>query len=117
MGVPTTPTCSSEEDNPVVLSNEFPLAHFRYHQGDQPWSRKIPSGGADVYPRTGRAEHGEEIFNLIEGSKTQRLHVWPQGHGAGIDEAMTAAATAKGWIGACSVPSFKKADRWHVETY
>ena len=35
----------------------------------------------------------------------------------GIDEAMTAAAAAKGLDWAELRPQLKKADRWHVETY
>ena len=58
-----------------------------------------------------------EIFAMIENPKTHVYMCGLRGMEPGIDEAMTAAAAAKGLDWAELRPQLKKADRWHVETY
>lgn len=63
------------------------------------------------------AEHGEEIFNLIEDPATHVYMCGLRGMEPGIDEAMTTAAAAKGLDWTVLRPQLKKEERWHVETY
>ncbi|NQV09777.1 MAG: ferredoxin-NADP reductase [Cyanobacteria bacterium] len=113
MGVPTTPNLLYEEDFQSYLA-EFP-DHFRYTKAISR-EQKNPSGGR-MYIQDRVAEHGEEIFNLIEDPKTHVYMCGLRGMEPGIDEAMTTAATAKGIDWSALRPQLKKADRWHVETY
>ena len=59
----------------------------------------------------------KEIFSMIENPKTHVYMCGLRGMEPGIDEAMTAAAAAKGLDWSELRPQLKKADRWHVETY
>ena len=54
---------------------------------------------------------------MIEDPKTHVYMCGLRGMEPGIDEAMTAAAAAKGLDWAELRPQLKKAERWHVETY
>ena len=62
-------------------------------------------------------ENSEEIFNMIENPKTHIYLCGLKGMEPGIDEAMTAAATAKGLNWSELRPQLRKAGRWHAETY
>ena len=75
-----------------------------------------PKGGR-MYIQDRVLENAEEIFALIENPKTHIYLCGLKGMEPGIDEAMTAAATAKGLVWSELRPQLKKADRWHVETY
>ncbi len=113
MGVPTTPNLLYEEDFQSYLA-EFP-DHFRYTKAISR-EQQNPSGGR-MYIQDRVAEHGEEIFNLIEDPKTHVYMCGLRGMEPGIDEAMTRAAEAKGINWSELRPQLKKAERWHVETY
>jgi ferredoxin--NADP+ reductase len=63
------------------------------------------------------AEHGEEIFTMIEDPKTHVYMCGLRGMEPGIDEAMTKAAEDKGLKCSELRLQLKKAERWHVETY
>ena len=54
---------------------------------------------------------------MIEDPKTHVYMCGLRGMEPGIDEAMTAAAAAKGLDWSVLRPQLKKAERWHVETY
>jgi len=75
------------------------------------------SKGGRMYIQDRVLEHADEIFALIEDPKTHIYLCGLKGMEPGIDEAMTAAATAKGINWAELRPKLKKEDRWHVETY
>jgi ferredoxin--NADP+ reductase len=54
---------------------------------------------------------------MIENPKTHVYMCGLKGMEPGIDEAMAAAAAAKGLDWSELRPQLKKAERWHVETY
>ena len=113
MGVPTTANLLYEDDFQSYLA-EYP-DNFRYTKAISR-EEKNPSGGR-MYIQDRVAEHGEEIFNLIEDSRTHVYMCGLRGMEPGIDEAMTTAAATKGLDWATLRPQLKKAERWHVETY
>lgn len=113
MGVPTTANLLYEEDFQSYLA-EFP-DHFRYTKAISR-EQQNPSGGR-MYIQDRVAEHGDEIFTLIEDPKTHVYMCGLRGMEPGIDEAMTKAAEAKGINWSELRPQLKKAERWHVETY
>jgi ferredoxin--NADP+ reductase len=113
MGVPTTPNLLYEEDFQSYLS-AYP-EHFRYTKAISR-EEKNASGGR-MYIQDRVLEHADEIFALIEDPKTHVYMCGLKGMEPGIDEAMTAAASAKGLNWSELRPSLKKQERWHVETY
>lgn len=113
MGVPTTPNLLYEDDLQSYL-HHFP-DNFRYTKAISR-EQKNPSGGR-MYIQDRVAEHGEEIFNMIEDPKTHVYMCGLRGMEPGIDEAMSKAADAKGLNWSELRPQLKKAERWHVETY
>ena len=113
MGVPTTPNLLYEEDFQSYLS-AYP-EHFRYTKAISR-EEKNASGGR-MYIQDRVLEHADEIFALIEDPKTHVYMCGLKGMEPGIDEAMTAAAAAKGLNWSELRPSLKKQERWHVETY
>ena len=113
MGVPTTPNLLYEEDLQGYLA-EFP-DNFRYTKAISR-EQQNPSGGR-MYIQDRVAEHGDEIFTMIEDSKTHVYMCGLRGMEPGIDEAMSKAAESKGLNWSELRPQLKKADRWHVETY
>jgi ferredoxin--NADP+ reductase len=113
MGVPTTPNLLYEEDLQAYQA-EFP-DNFRYTKAISR-EQQNPSGGR-MYIQDRVAEHGEEIFTMIEDPKTHVYMCGLRGMEPGIDEAMTKAAEAKGLNWSELRPQLKKAERWHVETY
>jgi len=113
MGVPTTPNLLYEEDFQSYLS-AYP-EHFRYTKAISR-EEKNASGGR-MYIQDRVLEHADEIFALIEDPKTHVYMCGLKGMEPGIDEAMTAAASAKGLDWSELRPSLKKQERWHVETY
>ncbi|WP_216902687.1 ferredoxin--NADP reductase [Synechococcus sp. CCY 9618] len=113
MGVPKTPNLLYEDDLQRYL-DEYP-DHFRYTKAISR-EQQNPSGGR-MYIQDRVTEHADEIFALIEDPKTHVYMCGLRGMEPGIDEAMTAAAAAKGLDWSELRPQLKKADRWHVETY
>jgi ferredoxin--NADP+ reductase len=113
MGVPTTPNLLYEEDLQSYLC-EFP-DNFRYTKAISR-EQQNPSGGR-MYIQDRVAEHGDEIFTMIEDPKTHVYMCGLRGMEPGIDEAMSKAAESKGLNWSELRPQLKKADRWHVETY
>ncbi|MCP9840288.1 ferredoxin-NADP reductase [Synechococcus sp. J7-Johnson] len=113
MGVPTTPNLLYEDDLQSYLS-EFP-DNFRYTKAISR-EQQNPSGGR-MYIQDRVAEHGDEIFTMIEDPKTHVYMCGLRGMEPGIDEAMSKAAESKGLNWSELRPQLKKADRWHVETY
>jgi ferredoxin--NADP+ reductase len=113
MGVPTTPNLLYEDDLQSYL-HHFP-DNFRYTKAISR-EQQNPSGGR-MYIQDRVAEHGEEIFNMIEDPKTHVYMCGLRGMEPGIDAAMSKAADAKGLNWSELRPQLKKAERWHVETY
>jgi len=113
MGVPTTPNLLYEEDFQSYLS-AFP-DHFRYTKAIS--REQNNASGGRMYIQDRVLEHADEIFALIEDPKTHVFMCGLKGMEPGIDEAMTAAASAKGLDWSQLRPSLKKQERWHVETY
>ena len=113
MGVPTTPNLLYDAD----------FEHYQSHYPDQFRYTKAISReqqnakGGRMYIQDRVLENAEEIFAWIENPKTHVYMCGLRGMEPGIDEAMTAAAAAKGLDWAELRPQLKKAERWHVETY
>ncbi|MEB3303544.1 MAG: phycobilisome linker polypeptide [Cyanobacteriota bacterium] len=113
MGVPTTPNLLYEEDFQNYLSH-YP-ENFRYTKAISREQQNASGGRMYIQDRV--LEHADEIFGLIEDPKTHVYMCGLKGMEPGIDEAMTAAAAAKGLDWSELRPSLKKQERWHVETY
>ncbi len=113
MGSPTTANLLYDNDFNHYQA-EFP-DNFRYTKAISR-EQQNPSGGR-MYIQDRVSEHSEEIFSWIEDPKTHVYMCGLRGMEPGIDEAMTAAAAAKGLNWAELRPQLKKAERWHVETY
>jgi ferredoxin--NADP+ reductase len=113
MGAPKTANLLYEEDLQRYLA-DFP-ENFRYTKAISREQQNAKGGRMYIQDRV--LEHAEEIFTLIENPKTHVYMCGLRGMEPGIDEAMTAAAAAKGLNWAELRPQLKKAERWHVETY
>ncbi|WP_087069223.1 phycobilisome linker polypeptide [Cyanobium sp. NIES-981] len=113
MGVPTTPNLLYDADFEHYQS-QFP-DNFRYTKAISREQKNAKGGRMYIQDRV--LENAEEIFTMIEDPKTHVYMCGLRGMEPGIDEAMTAAAAAKGIDWSELRPQLKKADRWHVETY
>ncbi|MCT0224180.1 phycobilisome linker polypeptide [Synechococcus sp. CS-1328] len=113
MGVPKTPNLLYEADFEHYLS-QFP-DNFRYTKAISREQQNAKGGRMYIQDRV--LEHADEIFTMIEDPKTHVYMCGLRGMEPGIDEAMTAAASAKGIDWTQLRPQLKKAERWHVETY
>jgi ferredoxin--NADP+ reductase len=113
MGVPKTPNLLYDADFEHYL-REYP-DHFRYTKAISREQQNEKGGRMYIQDRV--LEHADEIFALIEDPRTHVYMCGLKGMEPGIDEAMTAAAAAKGLDWNELRPSLKKAGRWHVETY
>ena len=113
MGAPTTANLLYDADFEHYQS-EFP-ENFRYTKAISREQQNAKGGRMYIQDRVG--ENAEEIFSWIENPKTHVYMCGLRGMEPGIDEAMTAAAAAKGLNWAELRPQLKKAERWHVETY
>jgi ferredoxin--NADP+ reductase len=113
MGVPKTPNLLYEQEFNSYLDS-YP-DHFRYTKAISREQQNAKGGRMYIQDRV--LENADEIFALIENPKTHVYMCGLRGMEPGIDEAMTAAAAAKGIDWAELRPQLKKQDRWHVETY
>ena len=113
MGAPKTPNLLYDDDFEQYQS-EFP-DNFRYTKAISREQKNTKGGRMYIQDRV--LEHADEIFAMIEDSRTHVYICGLKGMEPGIDEAMTSAAAAKGLDWAELRPQLKKADRWHVETY
>ncbi len=113
MGVPKTPNLLYDADFEHYL-REFP-ENFRYTKAISREQKNTKGGRMYIQDRV--LEHADEIFTMIEDPKTHVYMCGLRGMEPGIDEAMTAAAAAKGLNWSELRPALKKAGRWHVETY
>ncbi|MEB3331933.1 MAG: FAD-binding oxidoreductase, partial [Synechococcaceae cyanobacterium] len=113
MGAPKTPNLLYDDDL-LSYKSEFP-ENFRYTTAISREQENARGGRMYIQDRV--LENADEIFALIEDPKTHVYMCGLRGMEPGIDEAMTAAAAAKGLDWATLRPALKKAERWHVETY
>ncbi len=113
MGAPKTANLLYDEDFEKYKA-EFP-ENFRYTKAISREQNNTKGGRMYIQDRV--LEYSDEIFSLIENPKTHIYLCGLKGMEPGIDEAMTAAANAKGLNWSELRPQLKKADRWHVETY
>ena len=113
MGAPKTANLLYDEDF-LHYEKEFP-DNFRYTKAISR-EQQNPKGGR-MYIQDRVLEHADEIFTMIEDPKTYIYLCGLRGMEPGIDEAMTAAAAAKGIDWSELRPKLKKAHRWNVETY
>ncbi|WP_322757447.1 phycobilisome linker polypeptide [Synechococcus sp. CBW1107] len=113
MGVPKTPNLLYDADFEHYLS-QYP-DNFRYTKAISREQQNAKGGRMYIQDRV--LEHADEIFTMIEDHKTHVYMCGLRGMEPGIDEAMTAAASAKGINWSELRPQLKKAERWHVETY
>jgi ferredoxin--NADP+ reductase len=113
MGAPKTPNLLYDADFEHYQS-QFP-DNFRYTKAISREQENARGGRMYIQDRV--LEHADEIFSMIENPKTHVYMCGLKGMEPGIDEAMTAAAAAKGLNWAELRPQLKKAERWHVETY
>ena len=89
--------------------------NFRYTKAISREQQNTKGGRMYIQDRV--LEHADEIFSMIENPKTYVYLCGLRGMEPGIDEAMTAAAEARGMDWAEMRPQLKKAHRWNVETY
>ena len=113
MGAPKTANLLYDDDFNNYLK-EYP-DNFRYTKAIS--REEQNSKGGRMYIQDRVSEHADEIFAMIEDPKTHVYICGLRGMEPGIDEAMAAAAAAKGLDWKELRPQLKKADRWHVETY
>ena len=113
MGAPKTANLLYDDDF-LHYEKEYP-DNFRYTKAISR-EQQNPKGGR-MYIQDRVSEHAEEIFAMIEDPKTHVYMCGLRGMEPGIDEAMSAAAEAKGLDWSELRPKLKKAHRWHVETY
>ena len=113
MGAPKTPNLLYDEDF-EHYQREFP-DNFRYTKAISREQQNTKGGRMYIQDRV--LEHADEIFSMIENPKTHVYMCGLRGMEPGIDEAMSAAAAAKGLDWSELRPQLKKAERWHVETY
>ena len=113
MGAPTTANLLYDADFNHYQS-QFP-ENFRYTKAIS--REQQNANGGRMYIQDRVTENAEEIFSWIEDSRTHVYMCGLRGMEPGIDEAMTAAASAKGLVWSDLRPQLKKAERWHVETY
>jgi len=113
MGAPKTANLLYEDDLQQYMA-DFP-ENFRYTKAISREQQNAKGGRMYIQDRV--LENAEEIFSWIEDPKTHVYMCGLRGMEPGIDEAMTAAAAAKGLNWAELRPQLKKAERWHVETY
>ncbi|MFM7087094.1 MAG: FAD-binding oxidoreductase [Cyanobium sp.] len=113
MGAPTTANLLYDADFEHYQS-QYP-DNFRYTKAISREQQNAKGGRMYIQDRV--LENAEEIFSWIENPKTHVYMCGLRGMEPGIDEAMTAAAAAKGLDWATLRPQLKKAERWHVETY
>ena len=113
MGAPTTANLLYDDDFNRYES-EFP-DNFRYTKAISREQQNAKGGRMYIQDRV--SENADEIFAMIENPKTHVYMCGLRGMEPGIDEAMTAAAAAKGLDWSELRPALKKAERWHVETY
>ena len=113
MGAPKTANLLYDDDFNQYLK-EYP-DNFRYTKAIS--REEQNSKGGRMYIQDRVSEHADEIFAMIEDPKTHVYMCGLRGMEPGIDEAMAAAAAAKGLDWKELRPQLKKADRWHVETY
>ena len=113
MGAPKTANLLYDDDFQRYES-EYP-DNFRYTKAISR-EQQNPKGGR-MYIQDRVTEYADEIFAMIEDPKTHVYMCGLRGMAPGIDDAMTAAAAAKGMDWAELRPQLKKAERWHVETY
>ena len=113
MGAPKTANLLYDDDFNRYEA-EYP-DNFRYTKAISREQQNAKGGRMYIQDRV--LEHADEIFAMIEDPKTHVYMCGLRGMEPGIDEAMTAAATAKGLDWSELRPQLKKAERWHVETY
>jgi ferredoxin--NADP+ reductase len=113
MGAPKTANLLYDDDFNHYQS-QYP-DNFRYTKAIS--REQQNSKGGRMYIQDRVLEHAEEIFSWIENPQTHVYMCGLRGMEPGIDEAMTAAAAAKGLDWSELRPQLKKAERWHVETY
>ena len=113
MGSPTTANLLYDADFEHYQA-QFP-DNFRYTKAISREQQNAKGGRMYIQDRV--SENAEEIFAWIENPKTHVYMCGLRGMEPGIDEAMGAAAAAKGLDWSELRPQLKKADRWHVETY
>ncbi len=113
MGAPTTANLLYDADFNHYQS-QFP-DNFRYTKAISREQQNAKGGRMYIQDRV--SEHADEIFAMIEDPKTHVYMCGLRGMEPGIDEAMSAAAEAKGLNWSELRPQLKKAERWHVETY
>ncbi len=113
MGAPKTPNLLYDDDFKAYQAQH--PDNFRYTTAISREQENARGGRMYIQDRV--LEHADEIFSLIENPKTHVYMCGLRGMEPGIDEAMTAAAAAKGLDWSELRPQLKKAERWHVETY
>jgi ferredoxin--NADP+ reductase len=113
MGAPKTANLLYDDDFNRYQS-QYP-DNFRYTKAISREQQNAKGGRMYIQDRV--LEHAEEIFSWIENPKTHVYMCGLRGMEPGIDEAMGAAAVAKGLDWSDLRPQLKKAERWHVETY
>jgi ferredoxin--NADP+ reductase len=112
-GVPKTANILYQEELEKIAA-EFP-DNFRLTYAISR-EQQNPQGGR-MYIQHRVAEHADEIWNLLQSSKTHAYMCGLKGMEDGIDDAITGAAAKNGADWSVYQKQLKKEHRWHVETY
>jgi hypothetical protein len=104
--VPPPPPNLLYDDDFKHYQQQFP-ENFRYTKAISREQQNAKGGRMYIQDRV--SEHADEIFAMIENPKTHVYMCGLRGMEPGIDEAMTAAAAAKGLDWAELRPALKKA--------
>ncbi|BFM38699.1 ferredoxin--NADP reductase [Synechocystis sp. LKSZ1] len=112
-GIPKSPNILYKDDL-EKLAAEFP-DNFRLTYAISREQQNAEGGRMYIQHRV--AENAEELWQLMQNSKTHTYMCGLKGMEPGIDEAFTALAEQNGVKWSDFQKQMKKEHRWHVETY
>ncbi len=112
-GIPHTANILYKDDL-EQLAAEFP-DHFRLTYAISREQKNAEGGRMYIQHRV--AEYADEVWNLMQNSKTHTYMCGLKGMEGGIEEALSAQANKNGVEWSDFVRKMKKEHRWHVETY
>merc|ERR1719335_668491 len=113
MGVPYMKSMLYDDENKEYLK-KFP-DQFRYEYAISREDKN--AAGQKMYIQTKIAEYAEEVWDLLQYSKTHVFMCGLKGMESGMKEALEPIAKKNGIEWDAQVKEWKKAGRWHVEVY
>jgi len=113
MGVPYMKSMLYDDENEMYKKN-FP-DQYRYEYAISREDKN--AAGQKMYIQTKIAEYAEEVWDLLQYSKTHVFMCGLKGMESGMKEALEPIAKKNGIEWDAQVKEWKKAGRWHVEVY